>query len=447
MVVLKWLWEGSGNGLVKPSVVFWTLRAIMFILSFVLEDWAVHELIDSPRERRLAVLLVASSYVTWTWQVHTFSNAIETLVVLWSLVLIRRMIRDTGIRSSIWGSCVLALLVVFGTFNRITFPAYLAVPALQLLTTFRRRPSTLFLLASFGAAFALLAIFVDTVFYHPKDTSISELLGNLVIAPLNSLRYNSKAANLALHGTHPFYQHLVVNLPQLLGPALPLIFSARRTINLASALSGVAILSYFSHQEARFLLPAVPLILSSISIPKGFAKPFLVIWIVFNVILGSLMGVYHQGGVMPAQMWLGTQEGISQAFWWKTYSPPIWLLNGRSDDMSTIDLMGMNSGSLVHTICTNKDAGAGERVLVAPASATFLDQFKGVTDSKAKPPAMRLKELWSHRKHINLDDMDIGDDGVWETWSRVVGRRGLKVWTVECPLSAHAYTAMGQDGL
>lgn len=91
MLILKWLWEGSGNGPVTPAMVFWTLRLLMFALSFVLQDWAIHELVEVPRQRRIAIMLVASSYVTWTWQVHTFSNAIETLVVTWSLVLIKRV--------------------------------------------------------------------------------------------------------------------------------------------------------------------------------------------------------------------------------------------------------------------------------------------------------------------------------------------------------------------
>jgi phosphatidylinositol glycan class Z len=63
----------------------------MFILSFVLEDWAIFELVHSPRHRRTAVALVASSYVTWTFQTHTFSNSLETLLVAWSLVLIDRI--------------------------------------------------------------------------------------------------------------------------------------------------------------------------------------------------------------------------------------------------------------------------------------------------------------------------------------------------------------------
>jgi phosphatidylinositol glycan class Z len=95
MLLLRWLWNGNGeDGEVAPMIVFWTLRVLMFVLSFVLEDWAIHELIPSPRHRKVAVLLVASSYVTWTYQTHTFSNSIETLAVAWSLVLIQRIDED-----------------------------------------------------------------------------------------------------------------------------------------------------------------------------------------------------------------------------------------------------------------------------------------------------------------------------------------------------------------
>lgn len=95
MLLLRWLWIGNGHdGEIPPVVVFWTLRILMFTLSFVLEDWALHELVQSPRHRRVAVLLVASSYVTWTYQTHTFSNSIETLAVAWSLVLIQRIVEN-----------------------------------------------------------------------------------------------------------------------------------------------------------------------------------------------------------------------------------------------------------------------------------------------------------------------------------------------------------------
>lgn len=112
MVLLRWVWTGGDdNEYIAPAIVFWTLRALMFILSFVLEDWAIHELIQSPRHQRLAILLVASSYVTWTYQTHTFSNSVETLLVAWSLVLIQRIIdRKVGMHLSIDGQELMGVL-------------------------------------------------------------------------------------------------------------------------------------------------------------------------------------------------------------------------------------------------------------------------------------------------------------------------------------------------
>src|ERR1051326_8827216 len=115
----------------------------------------------------------------------------------------------------------------------------------------------------------IIAISLDSAFYNPKPFDLSDLWQRPVITPINNFKYNSSTANLANHGLHPFYQHIVVNLPQLLGPAFPLLlWNFRKTMCLASAVSGVVILSIAPHQEARFLLPAIPLMLSSIRIPK-----------------------------------------------------------------------------------------------------------------------------------------------------------------------------------
>ena len=94
MYILRWLWEGLGYRDVSPALVYWTLRVLMLSLSVVLEDWAIQELVQSRRARRVALLLIASSYVTWTFQTHTFSNSLETLLVSWSLVLIQRIVED-----------------------------------------------------------------------------------------------------------------------------------------------------------------------------------------------------------------------------------------------------------------------------------------------------------------------------------------------------------------
>jgi len=94
LTLLKWICDGIGYHTISPATVYYTLRALMFVLSFVLEDWALDELIHVPKDRRVAQMLVASSYVTWTFQNHTFSNSIETLIVLWCLVLINRIKED-----------------------------------------------------------------------------------------------------------------------------------------------------------------------------------------------------------------------------------------------------------------------------------------------------------------------------------------------------------------
>ena len=156
MLLLRWVWTETGQESVVPTVTFYTLRGLMFVLSFVLEDWAIHELVQSPQRRREAIVLVASSYVTWTYQTHTFSNSVETLLVAWSLVLIQRIIDNKVCfvfhgfqdhpqltlgqqRSSVFSSGLLAFLIVFGVFNRITFPAFILIPGIRLLPHFLRK--------------------------------------------------------------------------------------------------------------------------------------------------------------------------------------------------------------------------------------------------------------------------------------------------------------------
>ncbi|KAL9055961.1 MAG: hypothetical protein Q9162_003257 [Coniocarpon cinnabarinum] len=466
MTVLKWIWEGLHYGQVRPSVVFWTLRLMMFALSFVLEDWAIHDLIDNPRQRQQAMLLVASSYVTWTWQSHTFSNSCETLVVLWSLVLIQRLrehhkaersrlpqrrLRAYSIqvtRPSLYNPAILAILLVYGTFNRITFPAFVFIPFLSVIPAILERQGYIIVFTISAIATGLLAVLSDTEFYANPAPSFLEALRDPIITPLNNLRYNSQAKNLKQHGVHPFYQHYLVNLPQLLGPVLLIFcvqsvprrrFWSNLTLSAQAALSGTTILSLISHQEARFLMPAVPLILSTIELPtkRNFFRMFTAVWIIFNLIFGLLMGIYHQAGVYPAQIWIEAQTPDviptnANVFWWKTYSPPTWLLDGRNNELSTIDLMGLPQDQLQTRVCDK--AIEGPRMLVAPRSAAYLDQFLPASAHlEGSSDRMLLEqELWSIRTHLNLDDLDFGDDGIWPTFKRVLGRRGLVIWNVTC---------------
>lgn len=430
LTIFKWVWDGFAAGEVPPEIVFYTLRLVMFAMSFVLQDWALHELLPSPRQRRVGILLVSSSYVTWTWQSHTFSNSIETIAVLWSLVFIQRVQEDRR-SSQLMYSAIIGFLAVFGTFNRITFPAFIIIPLLRMLPHFKVKPWCLVAMIGSGLFNLAFAVLLDTEWYT-SGQSLRGLFSNVVVTPINNVMYNMKQANLAEHGLHPYYQHLFINLPQLIGPAFLLILLYPRAGNLTySAASAILVLSCFRHQEARFLVPAVPLLLAQVHVPTQLAKAFLVLWIIFNAALGVLMGVFHQGGVVPAQLWIGHQGTASQAFWWKTFSPPVYLLGHHGANVETHDLMGrpgeeMSKYLLDHMPC---DA-ATESLLVAPSSATFLDQYLDRKYLEREKLPYTLTKKWQYRNHVNLDDLDFGDDGVWPTLKRVIGRRGITVWKI-----------------
>ncbi|QVM11889.1 alpha 1,2 mannosyltransferase [Coccidioides posadasii str. Silveira] len=478
MTVLKWFWTETGSGSTPPYLIYYVLRGTMFGLSFVLEDWAIHELITSPRHRREAVVLVASSYVTWTYQTHTFSNSLETLLVAWSLVVIQRILENRQ-HSSVLACSILAFTVVAGVFNRITFPAFIAIPAVQLIPHFFKKPFAFVSLALSGIIFSLVAIYADTSFYSSSPVSISDIFRKPIITPLNNLLYNSDKTNLASHGLHPHYQHFLINAPQLLGPVYVLLIasifsrSSRSNFSLLnmralSALTGTLILSVFPHQESRFLIPCVPLLLTCFRLPNP--RVFLVTWIAFNSIMGLLLGVYHQGGIIPAQLQIptiisnlnpGLEKGpasqeTANVFWWKTYSPPLWLLGDAANiTIKTHDLMGIpgrdmleklrktiprcSDGSILRyprfsgSKSNNDRRVVNPTLLVAPNSATFLDQYvrsENKDESQDDRLSLQLDPLWRYDCHLHLDDMDFGDDGILPTLKRVVGRRGLNVWLV-----------------
>lgn len=329
-------------------------------------------------------------------------------------------------------SGALGFTIAFGIFNRITFPAFLIIPIYRLLQPVLRSPLNLLPLGFVALATSALAVYVDTAHY-----TAASALSRPVVTPLNNILYNSDSSNLAAHGLHPRWTHLLVNVPQLLGPALllrpwlPLFTSATGlpTAPVLSALGGVLVLSILPHQEARFLLPVVPLLLASATLPTGRQKrkAFKVAWVVFNSVAAIFFGFYHQAGVVPAQIYLSSTNA-TDAVYWKTYNPPTWLLGAAAAHVNTTNLMGASVPSLLSTVREKADCGGGARVayLVAPFSATRLDPL---LDAPELP--FRLEMEWSTRQHLNIDDLDFRHDGAVETLKRLVGRRGLGVWRIK----------------
>jgi GPI mannosyltransferase 4 len=367
-------------------------------------------------------------------------------------------------------------------------------------------------MAASAIVFTSLAIATDTAFYHGpgSTTSLTSLynspLTNPVITPWNNIRYNTQTSNLALHGLHPHHQHFLVNLPQLLGPALIILLASLQPLStrklrhafsnprFLSAITGAAFLSIFPHQEPRFLLPCIPLLLTCIRLPNSSCgrKWFWTSWLTFNILLGTLMGVYHQGGVIPAQLQVPEQidslvsssstasikAASATVFWWRTYPPPTYLLgNTRTAalNISTVPLMGLPQYEMVSklssalpTSCdsiatTNEAQHTSIVLLIAPVSShlflassptapkssfvvtlpTYSSNMDMPFSQRAQEEEKRKKEKeqaksflrltlqWNYRKHINLDDIEVGEEGLWGTLGRVVGRRGIGIWSVQ----------------
>lgn len=425
LTTLKWVWEGLGYGQVPASVAFYALRFVMFMLSFVFEDWALDELLPDKRQKRIALFFVSSSYVTWTYQAHTFSNSIETILVLWCLVLIQRII-DHKERTQVTACIALAFLSILGIFNRITFPAYLVIPSIQLMPHLIRNPKRIVTLALSGLLFFLYAVALDTEFYSGGAIQLRRLLKIFILTPWNNLKYNLDSGNLAQHGLHPFWLHFLANLPQLLGPATLLcMISVRRGTLFWSAIVGIATLSCFRHQEARFLLPAVPLLLSSVRLPVKARKFWLGSWLLFNVLAGILFGIYHQGGVVAAQDWLSKQDGNLQVFWWHTYSPPRWLLDGKNVEVQTVDLMG---GQVLEPLLELSNHSCHVYV-VAPHNADLPKHLQRGSYSGVDG----IKLLWQYKRHIGLDNLDFEHTGIWHTLTDTINSRGLGIWSIHRP--------------
>ena len=78
--------------------------------------------------------------------------------------------------------------------------------------------------------------------------------------------------------------------------------------------------------------------------------------------------------------------------------------------------------------------------LVAPWSSLEFDDERMWRDR-----GLVLEEVWRWDRHLNLDDLDVGGEGVWGTVRRVVGRRGLVLWRVGSVCSDGGGGVLGGD--
>ncbi|ODV92241.1 glycosyltransferase family 22 protein [Tortispora caseinolytica NRRL Y-17796] len=351
-----------------------------------------------------------TSYLACCLSTRSLSNGIETFLLICCL----KLLPYKSYKSRLLLGCLAGL----GLSTRPTFPAFLVLPALSHLRSF----------LSFTTVSALLGFTLVLSLVVLLD---SLHVGYLNFSLLNNLQYNTNTHNLSLHGLHPFYTHLFVNIPTLLGPGLALIdiknFKKHWTF-LSSAISGIFLLSFIPHQETRFMIPAATALCATFDISSTKIRRWLYYcWIAFNAIAG-LVYCFHQGGIIPAQLYLARDPPTSM-IWWKTYSAPMWPLgpvpgsiNALQPKESTLlvkeqpvhfhsseyflaseekelgsparyifDMYGSSVGSVINAI--DDTLPIGSVVLIAPRSA----------DISTIP--YNLTVIWSTVFHLNLDGL------------------------------------------
>ncbi|XP_070322285.1 GPI mannosyltransferase 4 [Odocoileus virginianus] len=393
------LWEewGPWPGAVSGYALLVGPRLLLTTLSFAL-DLAVYHLAPAwGAERWNALLLLSGSYVTLVFYTRTFSNAIEGLLFAWLLVLVSPgLARSSTPRKPTpgpqWHGWLLGGLVVAGFFNRPTFLAFALVPLFLWGTCGATDPSFKSLTRHArvllpGASLTAVAFVAADSWYFSSPSRPS----TLVLTPVNFLHYNLDPVNLARHGTHVRLTHLAVNgfllfgalhahtlraawqqlraglracaqmgFPRALGAWSPR--PSPRSLLLLFYFMPLTLLSAFSHQEARFLIPLlVPLVL--LCSLQTQPAPYRGTLALFNILGALFFGCLHQGGLVPG---LGHLERVVHApeplrvpthftlVFTHTYMPPRHLLHlpglGLGLSVDVVDMGGAEDGVLCQAL-------------------------------------------------------------------------------------------------
>ncbi|KAM6223939.1 GPI mannosyltransferase 4 [Rhynchocyon petersi] len=438
------LWPCPVNGymlLVGP-------RLLLTALSFVLDGAVYHLAPLWGAERWNALALLAGSYVTLVFYTRTFSNAIEGLLFAWLLVLVP----PNAARSSApkqpapgpwWHRWLLGGIVAAGFFNRPTFLAFAVVPLFFWVTAKAPHPGfkslTQEALALLPGAALMAAGFVAVDSWYFSSPSRAS---PLVLTPANFLHYNLDPQNLARHGTHMRLTHLVINGFLLFGPlharALQALWQQLQTClqafakmdvqrglgaqnpmsSLKSSLlllyfTPLALLSAFSHQEARFLIPLlVPLVLLCSSQTQPL--PWQGSLVLFNALGALFFGCLHQGGLVPslghleqvvhAPMRPGTPTHYTLLFS-HTYMPPRHLLHLPSlgSAVDVVDMAGTEDWVLCQTLNNFTSQPACQR-----AGGPWLCRLFVVTPGTTRPAVEKcgfpLKNEMLLFPHLTMED-------------------------------------------
>ncbi|KAI9480133.1 alpha 1,2 mannosyltransferase [Coemansia sp. RSA 990] len=308
---------------VTGKQMFYANRLFM-VLATLLIDICVVRAISRlyPKAQLQATrLLLASSSCLIVFHTHTFANSFAsiTLAICFDLLSAIEAKTQTAACKLACVSWWLGVALALGTFTHVSFPMFaLPVGLIALLLLARAKSyKGAVCLAAGGLLAAIAIVIADSVYFQTAKFVNGKVSGTLTLTVLNNVLYNSDRGNLATHGIHPWYNHLVVSTPVLFGPlavlAIARLWSFIKTLRSQtdvkctliaaglSAGSGLVLLSMVPHQEPRFLVPMMaPLVICTWRFHRVVPAYFWKLWVLFNAAIFVGYGVLHQAGVTPA---------------------------------------------------------------------------------------------------------------------------------------------------
>ena len=382
--ILKHVSKYLGLGLTSTWLVILpriVMGMVLFLINRSLKDYAQGLDLDTA-QRSLLIFLFRSCHVTLVFFTKTFSNNIEALIFLLLLIKLDESREKQHV------NFIIGFLTIFGFFIRQSMLAFAFYPiAISFCNWILLSGSCnglkirkIFIaIASMvlgGLSAAALCFLLDCLYFWNQIESIL-----FAITPFNLIKYNNNVDNLKLHGLHPWYLHLIVNMVLLFGPlyllllwkGLKLVIGSpslrtfltslltpkSSTYFLSATLVPVFILSLVPHQEPRYILPVIIPLVCFIAKTSGVLqnRTFYFAVIAFNIIGTSWYGFIHQGGILPSITHLNNNfksdpNKTTSLIYWKTYKVPqhLFLQNVNDNRLNFIDMAGADWNNVENEI-------------------------------------------------------------------------------------------------
>ena len=470
-------------------------RAMMTLYSLIVDFVAitiVKRISDKAQNTsspvRYLPLLLATSWPMFVIHARPFSNGMEATI--FAMVLIGMMDSTTTYRSNekktakegLKEDVVLVLrgaLIAVGIFVRFTFAIFVAplmvfesfrfLQTPKLMMEFLRRSSIV------AVSFAVVASAIaklDAKYYERTEEEF-------YFAPWHALVYNVKFAGKH-HGEHFRLTHLMLNGFVLFGPAYALcvwkliketVLKKKNTKEngsetsqslrpiLYSSFASIAVLSISSHQEARFLLPAMlpVLTVASYELARLYENEtpvavkdkdtnktsggvrvkfslFWLVWVTFNASVTIFYGFAHQARISsvvldlpsfatdPDGVGSGNRGAKALVAFWRTYPPPNVFLG--KDAMKSIAIKEHSQESAERFTHSMKVIDKNNK------SKKEYDCYYVVAPETS---IQSLKDAFGEEALLTMKKQYLGHFNVEELAREIIRQRGL-------PFSLDAYT-------